>query len=470
MNVNGRHLPDLDDLEITAELPLLTGVVAPQADPLIRTDKWPQLQLADVPDPSTGPRLEDDLRALGASLQDLQRQLIERGERVARLEADLDLAQASHRGSSDQASALQEQLAGANMALSVSRARIQELEAAVGGRDQQLQAALAREGELRQGLARQGQETDLALRQRESQAHAEMTRLQGTAAQLRSDLDAARAGSAAQLEALQSLEGRRGIFDSQLRGLDQQVLARDQQLESRAQRIAALEADLAARRDAEHAVQQRQSLEAAEAHRLLEQAHDQLRATHDATLDQLNQLVEQSREQLASRDATISELTLTNTELQARMDEAHQWLKERDSRMQRLESEAMHSHALVDNIQRSIRQLEPATAAAAPHEAPKVTGTHMLVRIEDGREIAQVLGQRTTIGRTPDNDLQIDAAYISRHHAVILCSDAHVVIEDLGSTNGVYVGGQRVDRHLLKAGDTVIIGKQSFTYTVRTPM
>ncbi len=91
----------------------------------------------------------------------------------------------------------------------------------------------------------------------------------------------------------------------------------------------------------------------------------------------------------------------------------------------------------------------------------------VLVRMEQGQEIAHVLGARTTIGRTSDNDLQIEAAYISRHHAVILTSAAHAVIEDLGSTNGVYVGGQRVTRHLLKDGDTVIIGKQPFTYAVR---
>ncbi len=50
-----------------------------------------------------------------------------------------------------------------------------------------------------------------------------------------------------------------------------------------------------------------------------------------------------------------------------------------------------------------------------------------------------MLGRKTTIGRTPDNDLMIDAKFISRHHAVILAGPTHTIIEDLNSTNGVLV-------------------------------
>src|SRR5690606_40682598 len=46
---------------------------------------------------------------------------------------------------------------------------------------------------------------------------------------------------------------------------------------------------------------------------------------------------------------------------------------------------------------------------------------------------------RFIIGRTPDNDLQIDSKYISRHHAQIITSLHTSVLEDLNSTNGIYV-------------------------------
>jgi general secretion pathway protein A len=78
-----------------------------------------------------------------------------------------------------------------------------------------------------------------------------------------------------------------------------------------------------------------------------------------------------------------------------------------------------------------------------------------------------VLGRKTSIGRTPDNDMQIDAKYVSRHHAVILVGPAYAVIEDLNSTNGVTVNGRRVTRHTLRDGDQVAIGRAQYRFAVR---
>jgi pSer/pThr/pTyr-binding forkhead associated (FHA) protein len=78
-----------------------------------------------------------------------------------------------------------------------------------------------------------------------------------------------------------------------------------------------------------------------------------------------------------------------------------------------------------------------------------------------------VLGRKTSVGRTPDNDLQIDAKFISRHHAVILAGPTQTIIEDLNSTNGVQVNGRRVTRQSLQDGDTVFIGRQQYRFAVR---
>ena len=85
----------------------------------------------------------------------------------------------------------------------------------------------------------------------------------------------------------------------------------------------------------------------------------------------------------------------------------------------------------------------------------------------DGREVVHVLGRKTSIGRTPDNDVQIDAKFVSRHHAVILAGPAQTIIEDLNSTNGVQVNGRRVSRHALKDGDQVAIGRTQYRFAVR---
>jgi hypothetical protein len=93
--------------------------------------------------------------------------------------------------------------------------------------------------------------------------------------------------------------------------------------------------------------------------------------------------------------------------------------------------------------------------------------TRLLIHSEDGREIVHVLGRKTSIGRTPDNDLQLDAKYISRHHAVILVGPVNAVIEDLNSTNGVQVNGRRITRQTLRDGDHIAIGRVYYRFVVR---
>ncbi|HEY1525493.1 MAG TPA: FHA domain-containing protein [Candidatus Angelobacter sp.] len=65
----------------------------------------------------------------------------------------------------------------------------------------------------------------------------------------------------------------------------------------------------------------------------------------------------------------------------------------------------------------------------------------------------------TTIGRLPDNSVQIDNLAVSGHHAKISWDTDHYVVEDLGSLNGTYVNNERVGKATLKHGDHVKIGK-----------
>jgi general secretion pathway protein A len=71
---------------------------------------------------------------------------------------------------------------------------------------------------------------------------------------------------------------------------------------------------------------------------------------------------------------------------------------------------------------------------------------------------------RLIIGRTGGNDLQIDSRFVSRHHCQILTRSQQCAIEDLGSTNGIYVCGKRVNHHNLNDGDVVTIGQHELLY------
>jgi len=71
---------------------------------------------------------------------------------------------------------------------------------------------------------------------------------------------------------------------------------------------------------------------------------------------------------------------------------------------------------------------------------------------------------RLIIGRTPANDVQIDSRFVSRHHCQILTTAQSCVIEDLNSTNGIYVQSKRVRYHNLNDGDVVTVGQHELLY------
>jgi len=72
--------------------------------------------------------------------------------------------------------------------------------------------------------------------------------------------------------------------------------------------------------------------------------------------------------------------------------------------------------------------------------------------------------ERTTIGRKPDNDIQIDNLAVSGKHALIITILDDSFMEDLGSTNGTYVNGKLIKKHALKNGDVIGIGKHELKY------
>ena len=71
---------------------------------------------------------------------------------------------------------------------------------------------------------------------------------------------------------------------------------------------------------------------------------------------------------------------------------------------------------------------------------------------------------RTIIGRDNGNDLTIPSKVISRHHAQIVTDLQQSMLEDLNSTNGIYVGSKRVRQHQLNDGDIITIGRHKILY------
>ncbi len=76
--------------------------------------------------------------------------------------------------------------------------------------------------------------------------------------------------------------------------------------------------------------------------------------------------------------------------------------------------------------------------------------------------------ERITIGRRPDNDIQVDNLAISGLHATVTTVLNDSVIEDQNSTNGTLINGELTQKHLLKHGDIIEIGKHTLRYVVET--
>lgn len=85
------------------------------------------------------------------------------------------------------------------------------------------------------------------------------------------------------------------------------------------------------------------------------------------------------------------------------------------------------------------------------------------------KEIA-LAKERTSIGRRPSNDIQIDNLAISGEHAAVVTILNDSFLEDLNSTNGTLVNGQPVKKHFLKNGDVIELGKYKLKYVVEQAM
>jgi pSer/pThr/pTyr-binding forkhead associated (FHA) protein len=97
------------------------------------------------------------------------------------------------------------------------------------------------------------------------------------------------------------------------------------------------------------------------------------------------------------------------------------------------------------------------------NQAPKVSPSRPLaLRFISGKyqggEFPLGDAREIVVGRSSDLDMVLVEDMVSRRHARIACADEQIVIEDLGSTNGTFVNGEKIKRATLKEGDRVLIG------------
>src|SRR5450631_494287 len=116
------------------------------------------------------------------------------------------------------------------------------------------------------------------------------------------------------------------------------------------------------------------------------------------------------------------------------------------------------------NRMKVLEDLHAQVITTTDHGQSQAVGRILLA--SDGKTVVEreLKPGRLVIGRTPDNDLQIDSKFISRHHCQIVTQADACLIEDLNSTNGIYVQSKRVRRYNLNDGDVVQVGQHEIMY------
>ncbi len=137
-----------------------------------------------------------------------------------------------------------------------------------------------------------------------------------------------------------------------------------------------------------------------------------------------------------------------------------------------------------DNQSVTAKDIESAVAELSWQEHESTTGVHeklleIAVRHGPDAHVSQIEVKsegeslsvhsfppgRIIVGRSPDNEIYIKSKFVSRHHAQLIISDNDCFVEDLNSTNGVFVGSKQVKRCRLNDGDVVTLGAHELVYT-----
>ena len=104
------------------------------------------------------------------------------------------------------------------------------------------------------------------------------------------------------------------------------------------------------------------------------------------------------------------------------------------------------------------KRFAPKPSGSEPSPSEPHFGLRFISGKYQGGEYALAEGQEIVIGRSSELDMVLVEEMVSRKHARIALADGVISIADLGSTNGTFVNGEKVDQGTLKEGDRVLIG------------
>jgi hypothetical protein len=118
--------------------------------------------------------------------------------------------------------------------------------------------------------------------------------------------------------------------------------------------------------------------------------------------------------------------------------------------------------------QRSIQVIAEMASSAGPNSTqvmpaqvmPSQPRSHAILLLQSptGPKVIPVESTLVTLGRGLGNDIILEDTRVSRHHAQLSYRNRRFWLTDLGSTNGTFVNGERINEAALRSGDTCSLG------------
>jgi chromosome segregation ATPase len=178
---------------------------------------------------------------------------------------------------------------------------------------------------------------------------------------------------------------------------------------------------------------------------------------------------EYSQTRIDQLEAELDRLKKANTDYEAELatkNEAISELLEQISGKVRQDDSIRELEAAIEQLDQCMSERLQETPVPSPGDRDRMSRV-LIGRIGDQELRFPLFKKRLTIGRTQQNDIQLQAPHISRRHAVVMTEGDVTRVIDWGSRNGVYVNSSRVTEHFLSSGDVVTIGDANFRYEER---
>lgn len=121
-------------------------------------------------------------------------------------------------------------------------------------------------------------------------------------------------------------------------------------------------------------------------------------------------------------------------------------------------------------VEFAARPMQEAIPTSAPSKVESVALPGRLSPevqvLRDGEPFGRVQLKpgRLVIGRGEDAGLRLDSKYVSKEHCQLITTNGQSRVEDMGSTNGVWINGKRHERYVLAPQDNILIGNYNLIY------